>query len=106
MRHPAGDGICGILPGVGGAYVRLGSQAACRGSSVTRSPAQAQHGFGVLPAEMMVLEDSENGCRAAAAAGAFTVAVPADHSCEHDFSMASLVIPSLADPRLYEVLRL
>src|SRR5437588_5401531 len=29
----------------------------------------------VLPGEMMVLEDSENGCRAAVAAGAITVAV-------------------------------
>ena len=62
--------------------------------------------FGVPPAQMMVLEDSHNGCRAAAAAGAFTVAVPGDHSREHDFSMASLVVTSLADPRLYEALGL
>lgn len=60
--------------------------------------------FGVPSAEMLVLEDSENGCRAAAAAGAFVVAVPADHSRGQDFSMASLVADSLADPRLYEVL--
>lgn len=60
--------------------------------------------FGVAPREMMVLEDSENGCRAAVAAGAFTVAVPADHSRGQDFSMASLVIDTLADPRLYQAL--
>ncbi len=60
--------------------------------------------FGVVPSEMAVLEDSHNGCRAAAAAGAFTVAVPAAHSREHDFSMASLVVASLADPRLYDAL--
>ena len=53
---------------------------------------------------MMVLEDSQNGCLAAAAAGAFTVAVPGEHSRAHDFSMASLVIDSLADRRLYAVL--
>ena len=60
--------------------------------------------FGVPPAEMVVLEDSQNGCLAAAAAGAFTVAVPGEHSREHDFSTASLVVDSLADPRLYRAL--
>ncbi len=60
--------------------------------------------FGVPPAEMMVLEDSQNGCLAAVSAGAFTVAVPGQHSREHDFGMASLVVDSLADPRLYKVL--
>ena len=38
---------------------------------------------------------------AAAAAGAFVVAVPGEHSRGHDFSMASLVVDSLADRRLY-----
>jgi HAD superfamily hydrolase (TIGR01509 family) len=57
--------------------------------------------FGAPPAEMAVLEDSENGCLAAAAAGAYVVAVPGEHSRGHDFSMASLVAESLADPRLY-----
>jgi HAD superfamily hydrolase (TIGR01509 family) len=60
--------------------------------------------FGVPPAEMLVLEDSENGCRAAAAAGAFTVAVPGPHSRAQDFTAASLIITSLADPRLYAAL--
>ena len=55
---------------------------------------------------MLVLEDSQNGCRAAAAAGAFTVAVPGEHSRRQDFSAANLVIESLADRRLYEVLGL
>jgi HAD superfamily hydrolase (TIGR01509 family) len=57
--------------------------------------------FGVPPAELLVLEDSENGCLSAAAAGAYVVAVPGEHSRKHDFSMASLVIDSLADRRLY-----
>ena len=60
----------------------------------------------VPPERMLVLEDSENGCRAAAAAGAFAVAVPGDHSRRHDFSFAALVIDSLADPRLYAALGL
>jgi HAD superfamily hydrolase (TIGR01509 family) len=57
--------------------------------------------FNVSPAEMMVLEDSHNGCTAAARAGAYAVAVPGDHSRGQDFSMASLVVESLADRRLY-----
>jgi HAD superfamily hydrolase (TIGR01509 family) len=60
--------------------------------------------FGVAPAEMTVLEDSQNGCLAAAAAGAFAVAVPGEHSRQHDFSSASLVVKSLSDPRLYEAI--
>ena len=62
--------------------------------------------LGVEPHETLVLEDSQNGCKAAAAAGAFTVAVPGRHSREQDFSMADLVIDGLTDPRLYDVLRL
>ena len=36
-------------------------------------------------AEMMVLEDSQNGCQAAVAAGAFAVAVPGPHNRGHEF---------------------
>jgi HAD superfamily hydrolase (TIGR01509 family) len=60
--------------------------------------------FGIAPSEMVVLEDSHNGCIAAALAGAYAVAVPGDHSSDHDFSKASLVISSLADPQLYTLL--
>ena len=62
--------------------------------------------LGIRPHEMLVLEDSELGCRSAAAAGAFVVAVPGEHSRNHDFGTASLVIESLADRRLYEALGL
>ena len=62
--------------------------------------------LGVPAAEMLVLEDSQNGCLAAVAAGAFAVAVPGEHSRRHDFSQASLVVDSLADPRLYRALGL
>jgi pseudouridine 5'-phosphatase len=60
--------------------------------------------FGVPPGEMAVLEDSRNGCLAAVAAGAFAVAVPGEHSRDHDFSMADLIAESLADPRLHRAL--
>jgi HAD superfamily hydrolase (TIGR01509 family) len=60
--------------------------------------------FGAEPSSVMVLEDSENGCRAAVAAGTFAVAVPGHTSRRHDFSGASLVADSLADRRIYHVL--
>jgi HAD superfamily hydrolase (TIGR01509 family) len=62
--------------------------------------------FDLNPDELLVLEDSQNGCKAAAAAGAFTVAVPAPHSRTQDFSSASMVVENLSDPRLYKVLDL
>ncbi len=62
--------------------------------------------FGLPPQATVVLEDSQNGCLAASAAGAYTVAVPGTHSRDQDFSCASLVVESLADRRLYEALGL
>jgi HAD superfamily hydrolase (TIGR01509 family) len=62
--------------------------------------------FGLSPPQILVLEDSENGCRAAVAAGVFAVAVPGRHSCDHDFTGARLVAESLADPRIYGALGL
>ena len=65
---------------------------------------KAAERFGLPPSELLVLEDSRNGCTAAIAAGTFTVAVPGEHSHEQDFSDASLVIDGLDDRRLYEAL--
>lgn len=56
---------------------------------------KAAERFGVEPAEMLVLEDSEAGVGAADAAGAFPVAVLAAHNQGRDFSPAGLVVPSL-----------
>lgn len=60
--------------------------------------------LGVLPGEMLVLEDSANGCKAAVAAGAITVAVPGEHSRNHLFTGAALIADSLADERIYKLL--
>ena len=65
---------------------------------------RAAEKFGIDAGQMMVLEDSQNGCRAAVAAGAFTVAVPNGPSNQHDFSGAALVADTLADSRIYEAL--
>lgn len=56
--------------------------------------------LGVAPERMLVLEDSETGTRAAAAAGAITVSVPNRHTADGDFSMATRRVSSLADPEL------
>lgn len=62
--------------------------------------------LGVPTGEMLVLEDSQAGCTAAVAAGAFAVAVPGGHSRRHDFSGARFIADSLADPRIHRVLGL
>jgi len=59
----------------------------------------------VAPEEMLVLEDSETGTRAAAAAGAFVVSVPNRHTAVGDFSMSRLQVPNLLDERLQELIR-
>ena len=59
----------------------------------------------VHPGEMLVLEDSETGTRAAHAAGAYIVSVPNRHTAVGDFSMSRLKIDSLLDERLLSLLR-
>lgn len=51
----------------------------------------------VDPAEMMVLEDSEAGVRAAAAAGAQIIAVPHEHCHQQDHSLATAIATRLDD---------
>lgn len=54
--------------------------------------------LGIEPAQMLVLEDSQNGTHAAAAAGAVVISVPHQHSAHHDFAVAYHVAESLVDP--------
>ncbi len=68
---------------------------------IYQTAAQRLH---VEPHQLLVLEDSETGSRAAAAAGAFTVSVPNRHTEDGDFSMSSLRINSLQDERLLQLL--
>ncbi|WP_372723127.1 HAD family hydrolase [Novipirellula sp.] len=58
-----------------------------------------------IPAsEMLVLEDSGNGCTAALAAGAQTVAVPSEHTKDQSFDGVMLIADSLLDSRLHELI--
>lgn len=60
--------------------------------------------MGVPPECMLVLEDSQHGTRAAVAAGACTIAVPGDHSRDHDFSGVYRVANTLTDPLIRQLL--
>jgi HAD superfamily hydrolase (TIGR01509 family) len=59
---------------------------------------------GVLPQQVMVLEDSQLGCQSAVAADTYAVAVPSGHSHTHRFPAAKFVADSLSDPRIYRAL--
>lgn len=50
------------------------------------------------PAECLAFEDSENGLRAATAAGIPTLITPTAYTALHDFDDALLVLPHLGDP--------
>lgn len=65
---------------------------------------QAIRQLNVRPSQTLVLEDSETGTKAAAAAGAFTVSVPNPHTAAGDFSMASRIVTSLHDDQLLNLL--
>ena len=64
--------------------------------------AAARHG--VSPSELLVFEDSEAGTNAAAAAGAFVISVPHEHSRCHNFENASRVVESLMGGAVLDVL--
>lgn len=60
--------------------------------------------FGILPEEMMVLEDSLAGSKAALVAGANPVVILAEHNRELDFSHLDKVFDSLNAPQIREML--
>lgn len=66
---------------------------------------KAAQRLGVQPSEMLVLEDSQNGTNAAAAAGAVAVAIPHEHTFHHDFSNATFIAERLDDARILNLLR-
>jgi HAD superfamily hydrolase (TIGR01509 family) len=59
---------------------------------------KAAEQLGVHPGEMLVLEDTQTGTRAGAAAGAYVVSVPHEHTATHDFSQAKYIATGLNDP--------
>ena len=59
--------------------------------------------WGIPAAEMLILEATQTGTCAGAAAGAFVVSIPHDHTADHDFSQASYVATSLSDPYIRQL---
>jgi pseudouridine 5'-phosphatase len=59
---------------------------------------------GVKPVNMLVLEDSPNGCKAGLAAGAYTVAVPSPHTLGDSFPAVAFAADTLRDPLLLALL--
>lgn len=60
----------------------------------------------VSPSQAIVLEDSNAGICSAKAAGCYAVAVPHEHSHGQSYEEADLVIDTLADPVLSNLLQL
>src|SRR5205814_5793301 len=60
--------------------------------------------FGIRPSEMLVIEDSPNGLRAAKAAGARCIVVPHAHTPRHLISDADLIVPGLDSTELRSAL--
>ena len=58
----------------------------------------------ISPEQMLVLEDSGNGCVAAIAAGACTVAIPSIHTRDQNFDGVYLVAESISDARLWAMI--
>ncbi len=58
----------------------------------------------VDPVNLLVLEDSLTGSRAAAAAGTIAVAVPGHHSADQDFAHVDYQLDSLADRLLRDMI--
>jgi len=65
---------------------------------------KAAEQLGVRPENMLVLEDTETGTRAAAAAGAYIVSVPHEHTASHDFTQSKFIASSLHDPFILKLL--
>lgn len=65
---------------------------------------EAARRMGVSPDCMLVLEDSQNGVRAGVDAAACIIAVPGDHSRDHDFTGVVCIAHSLADPVIRQLM--
>ena len=61
--------------------------------------------LGVLAEEVVAVEDSSNGVQASVGAGMLTVAVPNQMTAGQDFSAAHVVLGSLADATIIEVVQ-
>ena len=87
-----------------GFHVTLTAEDVTQGKPHPEIYKTAAERLGVAPANMLVLEDSEAGTRAAAAAGAYAVSIPNEHTRAGDFSMASLIAKQLDDAAIMRLI--
>ena len=84
--------------------IRLTAESVTHGKPNPEIYLKAADHLGVHPENMLVLEDTETGTRAAAAAGAFIVSVPHEHTAKHDFSQSKYIASGLNDPFILRLL--
>lgn len=82
----------------------LSAEDVARGKPHPEIYLKAAQRLGVPPEEMLVLEDSEAGTRAAAAANSVVVSIPHEHSRQHDFAGALHIADALDDPRVLSLI--
>jgi HAD superfamily hydrolase (TIGR01509 family) len=66
---------------------------------------KSAEGLGVEPSEMLALEDSVIGSTAAAASGAYTIAIPGKHSMSGDFSHVDHVVDRIDNEKIMSLFR-
>jgi HAD superfamily hydrolase (TIGR01509 family) len=76
----------------------------CQGKPAPDIYHLAAERFNTAPDRLLVVEDSPNGIQAAKAAGCFCVAVPLAHVGKERVALADVIVDSLTDPRLFELL--
>ena len=84
----------------------LGAEDVSVGKPAPEIYQKAAAALALPPEETLVLEDTEAGINAGKGAGATAVAVPHEHSHGQTYPTADLVLDTLADRRLYELLGL
>ena len=108
-RHPHLTTTCercwGGLSCLTGFAHHLAAEDVTQGKPEPEIYLKAAEKLGVAPGEMMVLEDSEAGTRAAVAAGAVIISVPNRHTKVQDFSVATHVVESLEADVIRELLK-
>jgi HAD superfamily hydrolase (TIGR01509 family) len=84
--------------------IRLTAESVTHGKPNPEIYLKAAELLGVAPENMLVLEDSGVGTNAAAAAGAFIVSIPHEHTARHDFSKTRHLASGLSDPFIFDLI--
>lgn len=100
---PSVDRIMSICDLSGHFGFRLTAEDISQGKPHPEIYLTAAEKFGVSPQEMLVFEDSENGCRSGVAAGSHVIAIPSKHGQLHNYEGSLFVAESLLDDRIGQI---